>query len=82
MQKICSVNELRATFMFRPSFIPAPTDPGPAGYVLYTKSADQQCSILLQDYTALTPDASQRRPPIPRSPHTLSDWAQRSPAET
>lgn len=24
MQKICSVNELRATFMFRPSFIPAP----------------------------------------------------------
>lgn len=25
MQKICSVNELRATFMFRPSFIPAPT---------------------------------------------------------
>lgn len=25
MQKICSVNELRATFMFRPSFTPAPT---------------------------------------------------------
>lgn len=64
MQKICSVNELRATFMFRPSFILAPTHPGPAGYVLYTKSADQQCSILLQDYTALAPDASQRRPPM------------------
>lgn len=27
MQKICSVNELRAAFMFRPSFIPAATCP-------------------------------------------------------
>lgn len=25
MQKICSVNEFRATFMFRPSFLAAPT---------------------------------------------------------
>lgn len=57
--------------MFRPSFIPAPTHPGPAGYVLCTKSADQQCSILLQDYTALAPDASQRRGPpcAPRPTH-------------
>lgn len=58
MQKICSVNETRATFMFRPSFRPAPT------HVAAGPEADQQPSLAPQASTSTKKSGSRRFPAL------------------